>query len=333
MANGIRKGLAFLLASAVVVGAFDAGALADGKHNHRDEDRKPQGNVQQNSENYEWYKVYVQGKLVDEGQGPKGDVGWLIAGVYSWNVYIQGNMLYWRAGNQNGKVNLSEFLPEGYTVGQFETTHTSVEGTNSQKDMYDNAIIEVTIRTIVDEDGKETALPTPEPTPVPTPEPTEEPTPEPTEEPTPEPTEEPTPEPTEEPTPEPTEEPTPEPTEEPTPEPTEEPTPEPTEEPTQEPTEEPTPEPTEEPTPEPTEEPTPEPTEEPTPEPTEEPTEEPEDEESDIMVIGDELLIDIFDENVPLANVPKTGDPASVWTLMGLASAGGLFLLNRRRRK
>lgn len=61
MANGIRKGLAFLLASAVVVGAFDAGALADGKHNHRDEDRKPQGNVQQNSENYEWYSEVISG--------------------------------------------------------------------------------------------------------------------------------------------------------------------------------------------------------------------------------------------------------------------------------
>ena len=157
----------------------------------------------------------------------------------------------------------------------------------------------------------------PEPTePEPTePEPTEpEPTePEPTE---PEPTE---PEPTE---PEPTE---PEPTEpEPTePEPTE---PEPTEpEPTEpEPTE---PEPTE---PEPTE---PEPTE---PDPTEpdpiqpDPTEPDDNDQPDIT--SDSYLI-IPDEDVPLADVPVTGDMAILWAAISLFSGGGLILLNKKRKE
>ena len=305
--------------------------------------------------NYEWYKVYVNGKLVASAQGGAGNDGWLVRGVYSWSVSVSGTTLSWRAGSHSGTVSLGNYItiPEGYEVNEdgYTVEHKKVEGTNSQSARFDNATITVTITALYDPVTEETIpVPTePDPTePEPTePEPTEpEPTePEPTE---PEPTE---PEPTE---PEPTE---PEPTEpEPTePEPTEpEPTePEPTEqEPTEpEPTEpEPTePEPTEpEPTePEPTEpEPTePEPTEpEPTePEPTEpEPTEpeptEPEPTEPE-PVPASETESDPIPEPEPApasesrATPPKTGDISSLWAAAGVLSLGGIGLLNRKRKE
>ena len=176
------------------------------------------------SQYFEWYKVYVNGKLAAQDQGPNGNHTWLVQGVYSWDVSVSGTTMTWRAGKHKGTVDLSKFItiPEGFEVaeGGYVVEHKSVEGTNSQSAQFDNAIITVVITVLYNEDTGETIPvdPGPEPTdPIP-PEPTE---PEPTE---PEPTE---PEPTE---PEPTE---PEPSE---PEPTE---PEPTE---PEPTE---PEPTE----------------------------------------------------------------------------------------
>ncbi len=207
------------------------------------------------SSSYEWYEVYVQGNLVASGQGSNGDTFYL-GTHYEAGVDISGSSLTWHidpidsSNYFSGTVDLSDYIeiPEGYEVKDYSIETLSIDGVNdpSSQYMYDNAIIQITIKSLYNEETDDTIIiPDPDPTePEPTePEPTE---PEPTE---PEPTE---PEPTE---PEPTE---PEPTE---PEPTE---PEPTEpEPTEpEPTE---PEPTE---PEPTE---PEPTE---PEPTEpEPTE------------------------------------------------------------
>jgi choice-of-anchor A domain-containing protein len=194
-----------------------------------------------------------------------------------------------------------------------------------------------------------TPVPTVEPTPVPTveptPVPTVEPTPVPTVEPTPVPTVEPTPVPTVEPTPVPTVEPTPVPTVEPTPVPTVEPTPVPTVEPTPVPTVEPTPVPTVEPTPVPTVEPTPVPTVEPTPVPTVEPTPVPTVEPTPVAVpvstptppappatpvypnypvpetTVESGLVEIADEDVPLANVPGTGDPLP-WFLIGTIITG-----------
>jgi hypothetical protein len=115
---------------------------------------------------------------------------------------------------------------------------------------------------------------------------------------------------------------------EPTPEPTPEPAPEPTDEPTPEPTPEPAPEPTDEPTPEPT----PETTEDPTPEPTEEPTEQPEEpsvprtpitpsvirtpdapktvEETPVADVVE--LIEMPEEDVPLAAAPVLEEVAEV---------------------
>jgi choice-of-anchor A domain-containing protein len=189
---------------------------------------------------------------------------------------------------------------------------------NSKQELPSNPIDEPMATFFDDEDI--------DPTPAPTPVPTVEPTPVPTVEPTPVPTVEPTPVPTVEPTPVPTVEPTPVPTVEPTPVPTVEPTPVPTAEPTPVPTVEPTPVSTVEPTPVPTVEPTPVPTVEPTPVPTSSPV------TPDYPVpvtVADNGLTEIADEDVPLADVPGTGDPLP-WFLMGTIVTGlvlvGMFI-------
>ena len=43
--------------------------------------------------------------------------------------------------------------------------------------------------------------------------------------------------------------------------------------------------------------------------------------------------IEIFDEDVPLADVPLTGDFSAVWLALSVLSAGGAYLLDGRRRK
>ena len=47
---------------------------------------------------------------------------------------------------------------------------------------------------------------------------------------------------------------------------------------------------------------------------------------------GGDGLIDIFDEDVPLADVPKTGDISTLWMALSTISAGGLILLNKKRK-
>jgi len=42
-------------------------------------------------------------------------------------------------------------------------------------------------------------------------------------------------------------------------------------------------------------------------------------------------LIEIFDEDTPLADVPRTGDISGLWILLSSLSAGGLILLNRKK--
>lgn len=45
----------------------------------------------------------------------------------------------------------------------------------------------------------------------------------------------------------------------------------------------------------------------------------------------DEPELEILDEEVPLADVPKTGDISLIWAICSGLSAGGLFLLNRKK--
>ncbi|MBQ7859439.1 MAG: hypothetical protein IJ347_04840 [Faecalibacterium sp.] len=130
MAKRIKRFLAMAAVLALCVSILSVPASADGY---------------KESYNYEWYEVYVQGKLVDSDRGKDGNHTWLVSGVYSWDVTIDGNTMKWYAGKQNGEVDLTQFLPAGYTVGKFEKTHSSVEGVNAQDKNYDNAIITVTI--------------------------------------------------------------------------------------------------------------------------------------------------------------------------------------------
>ena len=48
---------------------------------------------------------------------------------------------------------------------------------------------------------------------------------------------------------------------------------------------------------------------------------------------GDDGLIDIFDEDVPLASVPKTGDAMGLWMMLSGSSLGGLVALKKKKRK
>ena len=41
--------------------------------------------------------------------------------------------------------------------------------------------------------------------------------------------------------------------------------------------------------------------------------------------------ITILDGDVPLANVPKTGDVSAIWVILSMASAGGMIVLNKKR--
>ena len=207
MAKKIRRFLAITMALALCFMLTSPSASAWGWG--------PPGGGNNNDDSYEWYEVYVQGNLVASGQGRKGDV-YFLGTHYEAGVNINGNSLTWHinpiggsSGNFSGTVNLFDYIeiPEGYEVQDYDIEELSIDGVNDPYyDMYDNAVIRITIKSLYNEETDDTIIiPDPDPT---EPEPTE---PEPTE---PEPTE---PEPTE---PEPTE---PEPTE---PEPTE---PEPTE--------------------------------------------------------------------------------------------------------
>ncbi len=44
-------------------------------------------------------------------------------------------------------------------------------------------------------------------------------------------------------------------------------------------------------------------------------------------------LVDIFDEEVPLADVPKTGDAIGLWMMLSGGSLAGLAVLNKKKRK
>ena len=97
MAKKMRKLFALCMALVLVVSVMTVPAFAKGHG-------RPGGG---NSDGYEWYQVIVNGSVAASGQGPNGDVGWLVRGVYSYGVSMSGTIMSWRAGNQSGAVNVA----------------------------------------------------------------------------------------------------------------------------------------------------------------------------------------------------------------------------------
>ena len=56
-------------------------------------------------------------------------------------------------------------------------------------------------------------------------------------------------------------------------------------------------------------------------------------ENDDIVVLDGDGLVEIEDEDVPLADVPQTGDMSLLWVALSAVSAGGAILLNRKRKE
>lgn len=109
---------------------------------------------------YEWYEVYVQGSLVASGQGSWGDV-YYMGTHYIADAYADGHTLYWYIDPQgsdnffDGSVDLSQYItiPEGFTVNDITIEEPSIGGVNdATHDMYDNATISITIKTLKHED-------------------------------------------------------------------------------------------------------------------------------------------------------------------------------------
>lgn len=173
MAKKMRRMLVLLLALVFSFSMFATPALAwgDGDWDKEDEDfgfgnwgdydrdddddDDDRGNKkpgQGSSNSYEWYQVIINGTTAASGQGPVGDVGWLVRGTYTYRVNISGTTMSWRAGNQSGSINVANYvsIPEGYEVaeGGYTVASTSVSGTNSQAAQYDNATITVTITAL-----------------------------------------------------------------------------------------------------------------------------------------------------------------------------------------
>ena len=51
------------------------------------------------------------------------------------------------------------------------------------------------------------------------------------------------------------------------------------------------------------------------------------------MPLNDDGLVEIDDGEVPLADVPETGDISSLWMALSTLSAGGIVLVNKKKRK
>jgi len=281
----------------------------------------------QDDDKYEWYQIYVQGQLVDSDQGRAGDVYWL-GQSYDASYSIEGTELKWVIapdGNirdsYTGTVDLTPYIgeiPEGYEIN--EVVLADISGVNDAVfDQYDNAIITITIKSLVNEEGDIIELP--EPPPVDPSEPPVDPS-----EPPVDPSEPPV-DPSEPPV-DPSEPPV-DPSEPPV-DPSEPPV-DPSEPPVN-PSEPPV-EPTDPPAP-------PYPPYLPPVGPQFPPTDEVEEEEEHPVDPQDDPgeVIDIPDDEVPLTDipdeeVPKTGDPTLVWAAALVASGVGLTGLAIRRKK
>ena len=139
MAKNLKRVISMVIALVLCFGMIATPAFARDNH--------------QSSTATEWYQVIVNGSTAAYASGNPGDHTWLVQGVYSWDVSVSGTTLHWRAGKHSGSVNLTNYvtIPAGFEVAEngYSVSHTSVEGTNSQSANFDNAIITVTIETLV----------------------------------------------------------------------------------------------------------------------------------------------------------------------------------------
>ena len=159
MAKKIRRFLAITMALALCFMLTSPSASAWGWG--------PPGGGNNNDDSYEWYEVYVQGNLVASGQGRKGDV-YFLGTHYEAGVNINGNSLTWHinpiggsSGNFSGTVNLFDYIeiPEGYEVQDYDIEELSIDGVNDPYyDMYDNAVIRITIKSLYNEETDDTII-------------------------------------------------------------------------------------------------------------------------------------------------------------------------------
>ena len=169
MAKNLKKILSWILALSMCLSIFATPAFAAG---WGDDDRKPGGGWPsggfynpEDSDEYEWYQVYLQGNLIASGQGEPGNIYYL-GTDYKAGISSDGPMVTWyirpnggNAGNFGGTVDLRNYLtvPEGYTVDEYTIEESSVEGVNSAAGTayFDNAIIRITIKTLMHEETGE----------------------------------------------------------------------------------------------------------------------------------------------------------------------------------
>ena len=178
MAKKMRRILTLALALAVCLVYMAVPAMAAGG-NHYGFPFFPPYPGGGGSTQYEWYEVYLQGVKIAEGSGGAGNVYYL-GTHYEAGVTFEGSMLTWyinpyqgSSGNFSDTVDMREYItiPEGFTVKEFEVVESSVSGVNDPvSDMYDNAVIRITIETLFNENtGEEIVIPPVDPTPDPDP--------------------------------------------------------------------------------------------------------------------------------------------------------------------
>ena len=127
------------------------------------------GNNDQNGQEY--YIIYIQGVEVASATGPAGSNRWL-GMTYEAGATVNGTTLTWYIntnggtnGNYGGTVDLTQYItiPEGGKVAGFNVEVLNIGGVNSQDDQYDSCIMNITISTLLDEDGNEVPIPPADP--------------------------------------------------------------------------------------------------------------------------------------------------------------------------
>jgi len=131
MAKKMRKFISLLLVAVLMLSYASTGVSARERgDNDRDDNWNwgwpwPGGGQ---SSSYEWYEVYVQGKLVASGQGEAGDV-YFLGTHYEAGYSIDGMTLRWEINpygvnhSFGDTVDLTEYIgeiPEGYEIGEVD---------------------------------------------------------------------------------------------------------------------------------------------------------------------------------------------------------------------
>ena len=146
-------------------GGFPSWGDNDEEENEEEEEKKENT---QNSDKYEWYQVYLQGKLIASGQGAAGNTHYL-GTSYKAGISTNGPMLTWyihpkngNSGNFGTTIDMRSYItiPDGYTVADYTVEESSIDGINNDSSayMYDNAIIKITIKTLLDENKQEVEI-------------------------------------------------------------------------------------------------------------------------------------------------------------------------------